>query len=99
MIRDHTVARPRPHAPAADATPDARPLVSILVPVRNRRETLARALRSVAEQDYAPLEVIIVDDASVEDIADIAADFSPLKPIVKRLETSKGVAAARNAGL
>ena len=38
-----------------------RPLVSVIVPVRNGAEYLAGCLRSVLDQTYEPLDVIVVD--------------------------------------
>lgn len=40
------------------------PLVSVVIATRNRAESLARLLRSVAEQDLPGFEVIVVDDES-----------------------------------
>jgi glycosyltransferase involved in cell wall biosynthesis len=52
---------PRLHA-------DERPLVSVLIATYNRRELLIeRALRSVRQQTYARLEVIIVGDGCTDD--------------------------------
>lgn len=41
-----------------------RPLVSVIVPTRNRGEELERTLGILRRQTYLPLEVIVVDDAS-----------------------------------
>lgn len=86
-------------ATVRNAPMQACPLVSVVIPVRDGRATLARALLSIARQDYAPIETIIIDDASAEPIADIVAEFSHLRPILKRLETQHGAAAARNVAL
>ena len=39
------------------------PLVTIGIPTFNRPELLARALTSVAKQDYANLQVLVADNA------------------------------------
>lgn len=44
--------------------PGPTPLVSVIIPTRNRAEKLARCLDSVYKSDYPRLEVIVVDDAS-----------------------------------
>ncbi|MCS3904370.1 glycosyltransferase involved in cell wall biosynthesis [Methylohalomonas lacus] len=44
------------------------PLVSVVIPVKNRRALFEDALSSVFSQTYRPIEVIVVDDASTDDI-------------------------------
>lgn len=76
-------------------TQNKSPLISVVIPVFNRRDLLARALHSVQKQSFRNFEVLVVDDGSTED----------LNPTVKtygaRLLRSmgKGVSAARNAGV
>jgi glycosyltransferase involved in cell wall biosynthesis len=43
---------------------DSRPLFSIIVPTRNRSETLERALAGIRCQTFTEFEVIVVDDGS-----------------------------------
>jgi glycosyltransferase involved in cell wall biosynthesis len=73
------------------------PDVSIVIPVHNRSDLLASALRSCAES--APrlgLQVIVVDDASTEDLAGVLAGF-PAECV--RLDANSGSSVARNQGL
>jgi chlorobactene glucosyltransferase len=58
--------RPRPSPPAGC------PLVSVLVPARNEEHRIAPCLRSLAEQDYPNLEIIVLDDQSEDATARIA---------------------------
>jgi glycosyltransferase involved in cell wall biosynthesis len=47
--------------------PDAViPLISIVIPTRNRPELLQRALQSIASQTFVDFEVIVIDDGSDE---------------------------------
>lgn len=41
---------------------EQNPLVSVIVPTYRRQDHLARALNSLVEQTYTPLEIVIVDD-------------------------------------
>src|SRR4026207_773633 len=75
---------------------DENPLVSVIVPVYNGRRYLRAALESVFAQTYRPIEVIVVDDGSVDDSGTIAQSF----PEVRYMhQTNQGVAAARNNGI
>ena len=46
------------------------PLVSVIVPTRNRRELLEGALASLGRQTYADWEAIVVNDGSTDDTSD-----------------------------
>jgi len=51
------------------------PLYSIIIPTYNRAEKLARAVRSVAQQEYGNYEVIVCDDGSTDHTKQIIDDF------------------------
>ena len=72
------------------------PLVSVIVPVYNGERFLAAALGSVVAQDYAPLEVIVVDDGSEDGSAAIARSFTGVGYLY---QPNQGPSAARNAGI
>jgi glycosyltransferase involved in cell wall biosynthesis len=49
------------------ALPEPAPLVSIIIPTRDRAELLKRSVESIlAHTDYGPFEILIVDNGSVE---------------------------------
>ncbi|MGH7819588.1 MAG: glycosyltransferase family 2 protein [Candidatus Binatia bacterium] len=52
-----------------------RPLVSVVVPTRNRCHLLARCLTALAAQDYSPFEVVVVDDHSSDETARVLSSF------------------------
>jgi glycosyltransferase involved in cell wall biosynthesis len=72
------------------------PLVSIVIPCYNHARFLAAAITSAIEQSYAPCEILVVDDGSSDDSAQIAGRYSSVKLIRQR---NAGLAAARNAGV
>jgi glycosyltransferase involved in cell wall biosynthesis len=73
-----------------------QPLVSVILPVYNGEKYLAAALDSVFEQDYAPVEVIVVDDGSTDGTAQIAQ----ARPEVRySYQANQGCGGARNSGL
>lgn len=60
------------------APPEPRPLVSVIVPTRDRADLLERcALGALGGTDYGPLELIVVDNGSVE--PETAALFERLR--------------------
>ena len=71
--------------------------MSVVIPTYNRAQMVPRAVRSVLAQDYPDLEVIVVDDGSTDDTADVIDDFATVRYI--RLGQNRGGAAARNAGV
>jgi glycosyltransferase involved in cell wall biosynthesis len=78
---------------------DATPLVSAIIPTRDRPARVAGAVRSAVRQTYLHLEIVVVDDGSISPLAlppELAED-----PRVRtvRLATPVGVAEARNAGV
>lgn len=49
--------------------------VSVVIPTKNSSKTLAECLRSVRNQTYSDVEIIVVDDYSSDDTRDIAKQF------------------------
>jgi glycosyltransferase involved in cell wall biosynthesis len=79
--------------------PDSHtPLVTVIIPTRDRPELLQRAVASVLAQTCADFEVIVVDDGSGEasDPAEAARD--PRRRVLRHA-APRGAAAARNTGL
>jgi glycosyltransferase involved in cell wall biosynthesis len=76
------------------------PEVSVVVPTRDRWPLLAsHALRAALAQEDVGLELIVVDDGSVDGTADRVASLADPRVRLIRHKTPQGVAAARNAGL
>ena len=67
--------------------------VSVVIPVRNDAEPLARCLRALAAQTVAPGEVIVVDNGSSDDSAAVARRAGAT--VVREGEQGIGAAASR----
>jgi glycosyltransferase involved in cell wall biosynthesis len=80
------------------ATGPDQPLISVIVPTRDRSQALARCLESLAIQTVIDqLEVIVVDDGSLaaSEVASIVGSHARTRLIRRE---GRGPAAARNAG-
>ncbi len=74
----------------------AAPRISIIIPVHNCRETIARCLDSLIRIDHPGFEIIIVDDGSTDETPEICGTYSQ----VRLMRVSKGgPSKARNAGI
>lgn len=72
-------------------------LVSVVIPAYNASETLAATLRSVLQQTFTDLEILLVDDGSDDDTRAIAESFAATdRRLVVISQPNAGVAAARN---
>lgn len=78
----------------------AKPLVTAYIPTRNRADSLERAIQSVIEQTWSPIEIIVVDDASEDETQALLEKYSSSHSVnVVRNERSLGAAACRNLAL
>jgi glycosyltransferase involved in cell wall biosynthesis len=74
-------------------------LVSVVIPAYNAAATLDETLRSVRSQTHRALEIIVVDDGSVDETRAIAERHADVDNRVQVIhQANAGVAAARNAG-
>ena len=72
-------------------------MVSVVVPTKDRARLLDQTLRSIAEQTAPAAEVIVADDGSTDDTADVVARHGAT--LVRNRQGGWGAAGARNAGL
>ena len=74
------------------------PLVTVVLPTRDRATFVSRAIQSVLDQSYSNWELIVVDDGSVDDTTRVLASFDDVR--IRRLCTAGvGACGARNAAL
>ena len=52
-----------------------RPLISVIIPAYNRERYLAEAIESVFAQTYPAIELIVVDDGSIDRTAEVAKRY------------------------
>jgi glycosyltransferase involved in cell wall biosynthesis len=71
------------------------PAISVVVPVRNSSKELRLCLKRLFDSTYDNFEVVVVDDASTDDTAQVAVEFGA---ILLRNEQQCGPASARNRG-
>ncbi|HEY5541765.1 MAG TPA: glycosyltransferase family 2 protein [Candidatus Binatia bacterium] len=74
-----------------------KPLVSVVIPAFNNAALLRETLDGVKRQTMKNVEVIVVDDGSNDDTAEVVRCYDP--EIVYRYQPNQGQAAARNNGV
>ncbi len=72
--------------------------VSILIPLYNAEKYIEDTIKSALEQTYDNIEIIVVDDASIDKSYEIAKKYESLNVIVVQ-QKNKGPGAARNTAL
>lgn len=73
-----------------------RPLVSVIVIVRNGERFLAAALQSIRAQTYRPIEILVVDGQSTDRTAETVRSFADMRYLI---QPDLGVSNAYNFGL
>jgi glycosyltransferase involved in cell wall biosynthesis len=74
-----------------------KPGVSCIVPVFNGERFIAEALASIAEQEYGPLEIIVVDDGSTDCTHDVVMNSGIQVRYLR--QNNAGGPTARNTGI
>lgn len=75
------------------------PLVSVVVPIHNGAQWLGQTLDSLFAQTYSHFEVVLVNDASTDNLREVLASFHDARLRVVHLQKNVGVSAARNQGI
>ncbi|MDH5436731.1 MAG: glycosyltransferase, partial [Gammaproteobacteria bacterium] len=75
----------------------SQPTISVVIAVFNGAKTVKRAIESVLSQTYSALEIIVVDDGSTDNTAEIVKSFS--EPVKYFYQDNAGVSVARNNGV
>lgn len=77
---------------------NAAPLVSVIIPLYNKADTISRTLSSLVTQTYKNFEVIVVDDGSKDMGGDVVRAFGKIASLRYLRQENAGVSAARNRG-
>ncbi len=81
----------------------AKPLVSIVIPTRNRKELLRRGLEALAAQTFSGFEVLVVDDFSSDGTPQFLGEFARENPQLNlrwfRNEPQAGANPSRNRAI
>lgn len=71
-------------------------LISVIIPTKNGSSYIGEALRGIKSQNIDDIEIIVVDDGSDDNSAQIAESFGC---VILKNQASKGYVAAKNAAL
>jgi glycosyltransferase involved in cell wall biosynthesis len=71
--------------------------VSVVIPCFNAGRYLRETLNSVTSQTLKPAEIIVVDDGSTDNTADIAQEYVPIVTLVQ--QKNQGISISRNRGM
>ena len=71
--------------------------VTTIIPTFNRGYCLAESIQSVLDQNFSDFELIVVDDGSTDNTAEVIKQFSGIHKI--RIKKNRGVSFARNLAI
>ena len=76
-----------------------RPLVSIIVPSYNQGAFIRQTIDSCLEQDYRPIEIIVMDGASTDETVEVLKSYGEIPELKWVSEPDEGVQDAVNKGV
>jgi glycosyltransferase involved in cell wall biosynthesis len=76
-----------------------KPLFSVVIPTYNRASKLQRALESVLAQSYDNFEILVMDDGSTDNTAEVVASFADPRITYRWDKNFGGPARPRNRGV
>jgi len=74
-------------------------MVSVIIPTYNREQTILRAVRSVLDQTYSNIELIVVDDGSSDGTEEVLKTIGDPRLRLIKSDVNRGACAARNLGV
>jgi glycosyltransferase involved in cell wall biosynthesis len=76
--------------------PPENPFISVIIPAYTAARYLPDAVASIRRQQYAPVEIIVVDDGSTDGTDQVVAQWSDVR---YHHQENGGVSLARNVGI
>lgn len=77
-----------------------QPLVSVIVPIYNAQDHIARCVESIRRQTYKNLEILLLNDGSKDVSLEVCKMYANVDPRIVLIDkANSGVAATRNMGL
>jgi glycosyltransferase involved in cell wall biosynthesis len=76
-----------------------RPLLSVVVPSYNQGKFIRATIDSILNQDYRPLEILVIDGASTDNTVDVLRSYAACAEMTWISEPDGGVVEAVNKGL
>lgn len=79
---------------------EARPLVSVIVPIYNTENYLDRCIESILCQTYTNMEIILVNDGSTDDSLSVCERYAAEDSRIQIIsQSNRGIIAAKKAGI
>ena len=75
-------------------------MVSVIIPMYNAEKYIAECLDSIVSQDYQDVEIIVIDDGSIDNSADIVSDYQKRDGRIKLVrQENHGLVYSRKQGI
>ena len=75
-------------------------MISVIIPMYNTGDTIERCLTSLMRQSFRDTEIIVVDDGSTDNGADVVLNMAAKDKRIRYIrQENRGVSSARNHGL
>ena len=75
---------------------ESSPLVSVIIPCYNHAHYLPTAIKSVLQQTYSPIEIIVVDDGSTDETKNVSLEYESVQYMYQE---NSGLSTTRNRGI
>ena len=75
-------------------------MISVIIPAYNSENTISKSIESVCNQTYGDIEIIIIDDGSVDGTLKVCELYQKRDHRIRVIhQENKGVSSARNQGI